>query len=363
MNYPATRFAAVPAGLAWLLIGVLGGLVLYGLIVEPAPAMESYHGKAQDLELYRAIIARMHNGEGYYRVAGEELYGRGYPTRPFICWRLPTLAWLMAALPSVDYALWLLRALTFVALLLWMPAFDKQRSSLGFVLFGELLLVSSVVVHVNVAALPLHEVWAGIFILLSLAFHAREAWVVSVVFGVVALLVRELALPFAAVMLLCAWREQRYREAVAWLLGVVLFGCVLALHASAVMEQMAVVAERRSEGWLFAGGWSFVLATARWNGLVIIMPEWILAVITPLALLGLAGWRGALGGRIALTVGLYILAFLFIGRPNNSYWGLVYAHLLLLGLLYAIPALADLLAAGFGFNTARQASVGRQNRP
>ena len=50
----------------------------------------------------------------------------------------------------------------------------------------------------------------------------------------------------------------------------------------------------------------------------------------------------ALGQRLALTVFGYTLAFLVVGRANNSYWGLMIAPLWPLGLYFAGSALVRL---------------------
>jgi|ETNmetMinimDraft_26_1059896.scaffolds.fasta_scaffold314672_1 hypothetical protein len=79
--------------------------------------------------------------------------------------------------------------------------------------------------------------------------------------------------------------------------------------------------------------------------LTFVSPWWIDVILLPLALLGLAGWRGAAGTRVGLTMGLYILAFLIVGRSDNYYWGLMYAPLIPLGVLHAPRALVDLVRA------------------
>jgi hypothetical protein len=45
-----------------------------------------------------------------------------------------------------------------------------------------------------------------------------------------------------------------------------------------------------------------------------------------------------------LIVGGYMIAFLFIGRPDNNYWGYLYSPLLPLGWMLAPAALYDLAA-------------------
>jgi hypothetical protein len=98
-------------------------------------------------------------------------------------------------------------------------------------------------------------------------------------------------------------------------------------------------------GWVVFGGWPFVLSTARTHPYLFLAPSWVTAIVLPLAILGLSGWRGELGSRIALTVCIYIVAFLIVGLPYNQYWGFMYNFLLLLGLLSTGRSLRDLWQA------------------
>lgn len=100
--------------------------------------------------------------------------------------------------------------------------------------------------------------------------------------------------------------------------------------------------DRMNETWISCGGWSFVLSTSKWTLLTFFTPWWIDIVLLPLMLIGLLGWRGPVGTRLAMISALYVLAFLIAGRPDNSYWGLMYAPLLPLGLLQIPRCLADL---------------------
>ena len=45
-------------------------------------------------------VDRIHAGEGYYRAAGDELRGRGYPTRSVFNWRTPLPMWLIGRMPA-----------------------------------------------------------------------------------------------------------------------------------------------------------------------------------------------------------------------------------------------------------------------
>jgi hypothetical protein len=72
------------------------------------------------------------------------------------------------------------------------------------------------------------------------------------------------------------------------------------------------------------------------------LPNWSWAIYLPLAVLGLAGWRGELGTRASVTAGLYVAAFAFVGQPFNDYWGLIDAPLLALGFVHSAASLRDL---------------------
>jgi hypothetical protein len=65
---------------------------------------------------------------------------------------------------------------------------------------------------------------------------------------------------------------------------------------------------------------------------------WAVALLLPFCLLGLAHWKSSLGTRTGLTVAAYALVFMVAGRPNNFYWGVLYAPILSLGLLHAPSA-------------------------
>jgi hypothetical protein len=110
-----------------------------------------------------------------------------------------------------------------------------------------------------------------------------------------------------------------------------------------------------SPGWLYAGGLGFVLSTARWNVLLHDAPNPIVALGASLALLGLFGSRDLRATRAGLIAGGYMLAYAFIGRPDNNFWGLLYAPFLSIGFVLAPAALRDLFARAFKFDRLEKA--------
>ncbi|GJL55726.1 MAG: hypothetical protein NPIRA02_28580 [Nitrospirales bacterium] len=327
------------AGLV-LLIMLL--FVIYGLAsmnqAFPERAPEVTDG--EDVRMYRSVIERTHNGEGYYEVVGDELGTRGYPTQPFLNWRLPTMSVIMGFFPSPVWGQWVLVVLGLVTLVWWFQVIDYE-SGFGYAMICSVLLCGHLLICLNEQGYFYHELWAGMLIAFSLAAHARQYIVVSLVAGVLATFIRELAFLYLLIMFAVAWNEKRNGEVLGWLGGITIFSVALVYHAS-IVSGLVSSSHVTNESWIQFGGWSFVLSTGYWNAYLMASPKWVLAVILPLALVGLAGWRGP-GVRSALVLAGYFSVFLIAGRANNTYWGLMYASLVPLGVTYAIPAVVDLV--------------------
>lgn len=336
----SSRFTNLSSRNAILIIAAVIFSIIYGLWVgSPINPKES---KGADLLLYRSIVERISKGETYYYVTGEELRARGYASHSVFNWRLPTLACLLGHLASARLRRALAAMPAFLNLLLWMMVFHRRQFSLTQLVAGGLLLAGPVLYSLLPDPYLLHEVWAGTLIMLSLAAHGRGWRYASVLCGILALLLRELTLPFVFVMLVLAYRDGYRGEALAWLIGAAVFGGGLLLHWSIVNKFITENDLALRGGWIVFGGWRFILDTAGMQPALLIARPWVTAVVLPVALLGLAAWRDPLGSRVAATVGIYILAFCIVGLPCNKYWGLMYAHLVPLGFLSLPHALRNL---------------------
>jgi len=326
-------------------IALLVASMVFGLVVSrPVMPVLDADGKPRDsaLRIYQAVVERIQAGENYYAAAGSELHKIGYPTQSVFNWRLPALAWLLGQLPSARAGQALAFILAAATLLIWLAVFFRNRYAIWQVLLGGLFMSGPVIYSLFPGTFLVHEFWAGTLIALSLAAHARGWRHVSVLSGLMALFLRELSLPFVCVMMVLAYREGQRREALLWFIGLLVFGTEFLLHWS-IVSNLNTGDDRLLAGdWIVLGGWPFVLNTARMNPLLIALPPWVAAILLPLALLGLARWRGAPGVRMVCTVGMFVLAFSIAGRPNNMAWGMMYAFVMPLGLLYAPYALREL---------------------
>jgi hypothetical protein len=136
-------------------------------------------------------------------------------------------------------------------------------------------------------------------------------------------------------------RERDWQKFLAYAASLTLYAAYFGWHWWMVSSQLGPMDRAYGEGWIAFGGLDFVLATAGFNGLWSLGPDWLPAVLLPLGLLGLWAWPQSRG---LAAVGVYLAAFLVVGKPFNAYWGAVYTPVLMLGLAWVWPAVAGAVA-------------------
>ena len=339
------RFVTWPRWAAFGVLALAIGLVALGL-VHPYAAAPGHSNMARtDVGFYNRVIDRMRHGEGYEQAAIVEQKASGYPVRPFIAIRPPLLAYVLAALPSERIADILLAALAAGVIAAWAFRLKDDLSSPVWLAGVPLLVFTGVEASMTLQGMSrLHETWAGLLIALSLALRTDRRFGAAVALGLLAALIRELAMPYLLVMALAAAAEKRRAEATAFTVALAIALAALAWHgmaASALLNARDPV----SPGWLAVGGWPFVVATARWNFIALRTAPLAAAALLSLALLGAAGLKNSLGLRLLALLGGYALGFVFVGRSDNYYWGLITAPILAVALCFSARAVADLMRA------------------
>lgn len=314
-------------------------LVIYGLYVcRPLPNADDNKTSGADMKCYQAIAARIHAGENYYAAAAHELRRTGYATGSVFNWRLPFFALFLGSLPRIGIAQVLAFLLATIALYLWLKVLLKEGFSKLQIAVGGLILSGAVVYSFIPGPFLMHEFWAGLLIMLSLAVYAKSWRYISALIGLIALFLRELTLPFAFVMLVLAYYEGKRREALLWLAGISVFGLVFMNHWHIVSGLITKEDRLLQGGWIAFGGWPFVLNTQQIHPFLILLPSWTSAIVLPVALIGTLGLfrrQRPAETRLGCTIGIYILVFTVVGRPFNTYWGLMCVFLMPIGLLYA----------------------------
>lgn len=329
----------VPPRWGWVLPALtalaMALLLAVALSRAPVPAVADGAAPAGDAASYARIIERMRAGEGYYSAAHEVLVADGYGTRSVFNWRTPAWPTILALLPPGGGQV-LLGVLGLAGFAL---TYRMVRPA-GLVAAA----VSAVAVALSFASLlapeavVFSEVAAGLLILVSVAAYGNGWRWLGFAAAVAALFLRELAILYVLVCVVFAIRGYRWQKFVAWGVALAAYAAYFAWHAWMVLGQLGPMDRAYGEGWIAFGGLDFVLATAGFNGLWSLGPDWLPAVLLPLGLFGL---RAAPKGRGFATVAVYLAVFLVIGKPFNAYWGALYTPVLMLGLGWVWPATAQ----------------------
>ena len=300
-----------------------------------------------DLTLYRTVIARVAAGESYYPAIAD-LHRNGlFPLRPFIVFRMPTLAVVSATL-GMPVMRGVLMALLLAVTVAWWVRLDGAFASPPRRIIALVLLVFGLIFNAHPEVMVVHEVWAGLLLALSWAVHRSDGhmvrWLPSVLLALMAVLVRETALPFVLLMGAFAAWSRRWLEVAAWGAVVAIFAVALGLHANHIAV-VTTLADPTSSGWNSYGGWPFFVFAMRRMTQLLLLPTWLGAAVVPLILLGWASWRSSTGLFGIMLFGGYGLVLMVLGRPENFYWALMIAPTFLLGLAFLPEALTDLAAA------------------
>jgi hypothetical protein len=233
-----------------------------------------------------------------------------------------------------------------VALAWWSrlaPAFRRPPPRV----MALLLLGGGMLVFVQAELAFFHEIWAGLFIALSLALRRRGRWVEAAAFGLAAMLVRETAALYVGVMVAAAWIEGERREALGWAATTLVLAVAVAAHAHAVAQVVRPL-DPASPGWSGMLGFGFFVRTMTLATALSLAPLWLGAPLVGLSLFGWAAWREALASRALGLFAAYALLLGVAGRVDTFYWGLLVAGPLLVGLAFVPDGLRDLLRAARG---------------
>lgn len=329
------------ARIGLVLVVALIALCLSALATPAPPATTGDKATDQaDVVLYEGIVEGVRYGGSYYDVTAASLRSGNYPLRPFVTFRLPTLATVQAALPPVVVA-GMLYLLAFAVMVAWAARLVPALSRRPPVLVALVLLAGGMVAFVQPELANFHEIWAGLFVALSLALRRPERWIEAASFGLIAMLIRETAALYVAVMCIAAWRDGQRKEAFGWAATVAVLAVVVALHARAVAEVVTPL-DPVSPGWAGMLGPGFFVTTLSVSTVLMLAPLWLGAILVALSLVGWAAWRDPLATRALAMFIAYGALLSVAGRPDTFYWGLMVAPTFLIGLAFAPDALRDL---------------------
>ncbi len=313
--------------------------------VSGKPAAE--RKRDDDLQLYDNVIERIGRGENYYKVAADEHRKADYPLRPGVAVRLPTLAYLdmILGLPGQMAAA---LALMLAVLWAWWKRFGDEPGGQRYQRIGTALIFLGASLGLNRNYFVLHELWAGMLMVLALGLHRPgRRWGGALAAAALALAIREHVLPFVLLMGALAFLRRDWKEGAAWSALVVVFFGALAVHMHFVAQQV-LPSDVMGPDWLVFRGLSGWLSNVVLSSNLRFLPHYLAGPLVILMVLGWAGWKSGAGTTAALLYAGYGVAFMIAGRDNNFYWGAVIAPGMFAGLAFVPRALASLWRAALG---------------
>lgn len=355
-----SRYAATPPDRARWLVIAWALVLLLTLAALATPLLDARAGGGaapSDLALYAAIVDGVRGGGDYYAVAADALRSGGYPLKPFVTFRLPTLAVIEAALPGSVVA-GLLYALAAGMTLAWYARLRAAMRRPAMLWAALVLLVGGSVACWQPGLAGLHEVWAGLLLALSLARWRPAAWVEALGWAVAAAMIREISLLYVMIMAALAWRDGDRRQALVWAISLALPALLLTAHVHGV-AQVVRAGDPASPGWTGLLGPGFPVRVAWASTALSLLPLGIAAPLVGLAWFGWTAWRDPIATRVAAVLAAYAALLAVAGRTDTFYWGLMTAPLLLVGLAFVPDGVRDLLA---GARDRRRITVRRVER-
>lgn len=344
-----SRFAGVSLQKARIGLALLALLLLATLLALASPGTPSIdhdpanRGEDQaDVVRYETIVQGMRGGGGYYPVTAQALRAGDDPMRPFLAFRLPTLAVVQAALPP-PVTMLLLYALVAGVVFAWYRQLRSAFARPAAVWVAMALLAGGLIAFVKADLACFHEIWAGLLIALSLAVRRESKWIEAVAIGLIAMLIRESAALYVGIMAVFAFAEGHRKEAIGWTSTLGVLAIVLALHAHAV-SLVVRETDPALSGWPGPLGFGFFITTMQLWTVLSLAPLWFAAPVVGLALFGWAAWKSELALRALAVFAGYAALLALFGRADTFYWGLMVAPTLLIGLAFAPDGVRDLIA-------------------
>lgn len=346
-----SRFAGLTRPAAWLALGLLAMLLAATLtaLVTPGPPPVSGDSVLRaddraDVMLYESIVSGVRAGGDYYEVAADALRRGNYPLKPFVTFRIPTLALVQAWMPR-PVTIGLLYILAAGVMLAWFARLRPAFAGSVPVTVAMLLLAGGMAAFVQHELINFHEVWAGLLIALSLALRRPGRWIEAAAFGMIAMLIRETAVLYVGIMAVLAFAGGHRREATGWAATIAVFAVVVALHAHAV-GQVVRPLDPVSPGWSGMLGFGFFVNTMTLSTALSVIPPWLASLFVGLALFGWAAWEDAVAIRALVLFCAFAALLGIFGRLDTFYWGLMVAPTFLIGLAFVPDGLRDLAAGG-----------------
>lgn len=314
-----------------------------GFVENIAGMAETERERDEDLALYDVVTERLGKGENYYDFIVEEQRKARYPVRPGIAVRLPTLAYINAALGEAGQIAAAVLLMIAVMVVWWRRLGDEPGAAKRRLMLVSLLFLGTSL-GVNRYYFALHELWAGMLLALSFGLHRPGKWGAALAVAALAVAIRELALPFVLLMGAMAFWRRDWKEGAAWSALAVVFVAALAVHLS-IIAQYVRPDDPFGQGWLALRGLSGWISNLALSSNLRFLPHWLAGPAVILMVFGWMAWKSPAGLFGTFLYLGYGMAFAIAGRGDNFYWGMVIAPTMFMGLAFVPMGLRSLIGA------------------
>ncbi|MFM5930430.1 MAG: hypothetical protein ACKOPQ_05945 [Novosphingobium sp.] len=334
-----------------LVAAALFCLLCASFAAEPVSEVKVTGSDYSDIKLYHDIAEKVRTGTPYHRAARDLQHAHDYPSQPFVTIRLPTLAHMAATFgwPTLQA---ILAGFLMLTVVLWYRLAAARSQGLEPILVGVMILLGGAMVT-QPGLIAMHDFWAGVLACAALAFRGGKRWPLAVLLAGLAMMIRELSVPFAALALAFALVQRRRKEAIGWAALLAVFAVVMLLHAQAV-HAVVLPTDKQSAPWSGLRGLSGVLHDLTDTSVLNNLPMPLAFALIPLGLLGWAAAprEQALFGLL-YYLGMAVMIALFT-RPDNFYWACLLQPGWFIGFAFLPRALRDCAQAAL----ARRAAAG-----
>ena len=333
---------------SWLILLSLAGLLAVGLWVPPKPPPNPKTVPGGDIVLFTALVERLSSGAPYYETMREELRQRGYPTASIFNWRPPATLILMAKAPGVIHVVMCgLGILAFLGTV-WLM---KSRPVIVQIWAAVVTLGATVLPFLPISGLYLPELWAGLFLLLSVLAYSLGAVRAAVCAAVLAVCAREIAMPYVLVSLAIAIKERRMQEVRWYIAGLAVFALYYVAHVVVARQHIRPGDMAHTHSWIAFQGWPFVVSITAVGGWHMLLPRWTAAIGAVLMVASV--WSPA-DRHVKIMAVTYAALFCVVGQAFNNSWGLLTGPSWGLATAYGVLGLQQLLRSATRAATPRR---------
>lgn len=297
-----------------------------------------------DTVLFGTIVERVKSGESYYAAASDEQSRRLYPTASVVNWRTPALVLVLAHAPSLSAGLYWLLAFAIVVATIY----TLRECPVGVAAAATAAQVFCTLLRaLSPHGIFIFEVWAGMLIALSICSFAAHRHLAGGLLALIALFVRELALPYVAAVVALRWRPAGRTERGVYLAGISGYAAYYAAHVFQVAAHAPGESIAHESSYLALGGLSFIVAALAGPVFQFLAPPVVIAAALVLIAAGLSSREAPLFLRVG--AGLFLGLFLLIGQPFNWYWGWLISPLIPIISAYGVLTIARLIMTATGY--------------